>query len=134
MPADGLITIRSAFGPRETMQRFESEVRDRGMTIFAHIDHAQGAAEAGMDLRPTDLLVFGAARGGTPLMQANQTIGIDLPLKVLVWENEDGATFLTYNDPGFLALRHALGPASDPVVDGLSNALKAMATEAVGAS
>lgn len=92
MSVDGLITTRSNSGPQETMQRFQDEVRARGMTIFAHIDHAAGAAEVGMNLRPTDLLIFGAAKGGTPLMQSEQTMGIDLPLKALVWQDQTGAT------------------------------------------
>lgn len=87
MAAEGLITLRSSFGPEETMNRFEAEVRAKGMTVFAHIDHAAGAAAVGLPLRPTDLLIFGAAKGGTPLMQVAQTIGIDLPLKALVWQD-----------------------------------------------
>jgi uncharacterized protein (DUF302 family) len=82
MAANGLITLQSNYGPEDTMNRFEAEVRTKGMTVFAHIDHAAGAAGAGLSLRPADLLIFGNARGGTPLMEANQTIGIDLPLKV----------------------------------------------------
>src|SRR5690242_11665795 len=84
---DGLVTLRSSFGPAETKKRLESEVLARGMTVFAHIDHAAGAAAVGMSLRPTDLLIFGTPKGGTPLMQAVQAIGIDLLLKVLVWED-----------------------------------------------
>ena len=114
MSVDGLITIRSNLGPRETMKRFEAEVRAKGMTVFAHIDHAKGASEAGMDLRPTDLLIFGAAKTGTPLMQADQTVGIDLPLKALVWQDQAGATFLSYNDPAYIARRHALGEGFEP--------------------
>ena len=74
MAADGLITIASSYGPKETMDRLETEIKARGMTVFAHIDHAAGAAEVGLSLRPTDLLIFGNA-SGTPLMQSNQTIG-----------------------------------------------------------
>ncbi|MFN5410049.1 DUF302 domain-containing protein, partial [Bradyrhizobium sp.] len=96
MAAEGLITLRSSFGPEETMNRFEAEVRAKGMTVFAHIDHAAGAAAVGLPLRPTDLLIFGAAKGGTPLMQVAQTIGIDLTLKALVWQDEAGTTFLSY--------------------------------------
>src|SRR5688500_4842959 len=81
MASDGFVTIKSSFGPQETMSRFEAEVRAKGMTVFAHIDHAAGAAAAGLPLRPTDLLIFGSAKAGTPLMQAAQGIGIDLPLK-----------------------------------------------------
>ena|SRR5215831_10606635 len=127
MAVEGLVTVKSAFGPQETMNRFEAEVRAKGMTVFAHVDHAAGAAAAGLSLRPTDLLIFGAARGGTPLMQAAQTIGIDLPLKALVWQDEAGNTFLSYNDPAFLAHRHGLGEQAKPVAGTMSEALKAIA-------
>jgi uncharacterized protein (DUF302 family) len=130
MPADGLITLRSSFGPEETMTRLEAEVRARGMMVFAHVDHAAGAAAAGLPLRPTDLLIFGAAKGGTPLMQAVQTIGIDLPLKALVWQDEAGATFLSYNDPAYLAHRHGIDEAGRPVAEVMSGALKAIAAKA----
>src|ERR1700687_5430570 len=105
MTADGLITIESRYGPEETMNRFEAEVRARGMTVFAHVDHAAGATAAGLELRPTDLLIFGNAKGGTPLMQIAQTVGIDLPLKALVWEDSAGVTWFSYNDPAWLAKR-----------------------------
>jgi uncharacterized protein (DUF302 family) len=133
MSADGLITLRSSFGPEETMNRFEAEVRARGMTIFAHIDHAAGAAAAGLPLRPTDLLIFGAARGGTPLMQSAQTIGIDLPLKALVWQDETGNTFLSYNDLTFVTQRHGVGASTKPVIDAMSNALNEMADKSTKA-
>ncbi|WP_354108706.1 DUF302 domain-containing protein [Bradyrhizobium sp. S3.12.5] len=133
MAADGLITLRSSVGPEETMNRFEAEVRARGLTVFAHIDHAAGAAAAGLPLRPTDLLIFGAAKGGTPLMQAVQTIGIDLPLKALVWQDEAGTTFLSYNDPAYLAHRHGLGDSAKPVVEAMSGALKTIAAKAIAA-
>jgi uncharacterized protein (DUF302 family) len=110
MAVDGLITIPSSFDPADTMHRLEAAVRVKGMTVFAHIDHAAGANEAGLPLRPTDLLIFGNAKGGTPLMQSVQTIGIDLPLKVLVWQDAAGDTWLSYNDPIWLAKRHAPGP------------------------
>jgi len=100
MAAEGLITIASSYGPQDTMSRLEAEVRAKGLTVFAHVDHAAGAAAAGLPLRPTDLLIFGNAKGGTPLMQAVQTMGIDLPLKVLVWQDAAGRTWLSYNDPG----------------------------------
>ena len=129
MSADGLITTRSSFGPEETMKRFEAEVKAKGMTVFAHIDHAAGAKEVGMPLRPTDLLIFGAAKGGTPLMQSVQTIGIDLPLKALVWQDEAGTTFLSYNDPAYLAHRHGVGDSAKAAVEGMSNGLKAIAAK-----
>lgn len=74
-----------------------------GLQVFARVDHAAGAREVGLDLRPTELLIFGNARGGTPLMQDKQTAGIDLPLKALAWADEDGQTWLSYNDPAWIA-------------------------------
>jgi uncharacterized protein (DUF302 family) len=115
------------------MKRLEAEVRAKGMTVFARVDHAAGAAEAGLPLRPTDLLMFGAARGGTPLMQAAQTIGIDLPLKALVWQDEEGKTFLSYNDPAYLTHRHGLADQVKPVVDTMTGVLKAIAAKATAA-
>jgi uncharacterized protein (DUF302 family) len=103
---DGIKTLASAFGPKDTMDRLEAAVRSKGMTVFARIDHAAGAAEVGLTLRPTELLIFGNARGGTPLMQAKQTIGIDLPLKALVWQDAAGKTWLSYNDPPWVVSRH----------------------------
>jgi uncharacterized protein (DUF302 family) len=126
MAADGLITIPSPFGPEETMNRLEAEVRAKGMTVFAHVDHAAGAAAAGMSLRRTDLLVFGAARGGTPLMELVHTIGIDLPLKALVRQDAAGTTWLSYNDPSWLAERHAANPKPTAGLNALSAALKAV--------
>lgn len=131
MSADGLITISSAFSAEETMRRLEAEVRAKGMTVFARIDHAAGASEAGLSLRPTDLLIFGAAKGGTPLMQAAQTIGIDLPLKALVSQDEEGRTYLSYNDPSFLARRHGINDDRVKlVVDAMTGVLRAIAAKA----
>src|SRR5271166_6200861 len=130
MATDGLITMPSAFGPAETVSRLEAEVKARGITIFAHVDHAAGAATAGMALRPTDLLVFGAAKGGTPLMEMAQTIGIDLPLKALVWQDAAGATWLSYNDPDWLAERRGLSPKPAASLNALSAAPRAVATAA----
>jgi len=127
MAVDGLITIRSTSGPTETMSRLEAAVKAKGLTIFAHVDHAAGAAAVGMPLRPTDLLIFGNAKGGTPLMQAAQTTGIDLPLKVLVWQDAAGDTFVSYNDPAWLAKRHGLAREADATVAALAAALAALA-------
>jgi uncharacterized protein (DUF302 family) len=128
MAADGLITLPSRAGPKETMDRLAAAVRDKGMTVFARIDHAAGAVEAGLALPPTELLIFGNARGGTPLMQAAQTIGIDLPLKALVWQDGAGKTFLSYNDPLWLAQRHGLG--RPPMAEAMAAALKSLAEKA----
>jgi uncharacterized protein (DUF302 family) len=130
MAADGLTTIRSSYGPKDTMNRIEAEVKAKGMTVFARIDHAAGAAGVGLSLRPTELLIFGNARGGTPLMQSMQTIGTDLPLKALVWQDGSGSTWLSYNDPGWLAERHGLGHEVDATVSALAAALDAIARTA----
>ena len=91
MNISGLTTIRSHFDHKETLNRLDAAIKAQGMTVFARIDHAAGAAEAGLTLAPTELIIFGNARGGTPLMQSVQTVGIDLPLKALVWEDASGA-------------------------------------------
>jgi uncharacterized protein (DUF302 family) len=134
MAPDGLITIESSYGPEVTMNRFEAEVRARGMTVFAHIDHAAGAATVGLPLRPTELLIFGNARTGTPLMQSTQTLGIDLPLKALVWQDASGSTWLSYNDSAFLAHRHCSDVADHTTVDAMAAALKAIASKATMSS
>jgi len=130
MTENGLITIRSRHAPGETMSRFEAEYKAKGLTIFARIDHAAGAAAVGLPLRPTELLLFGNAKGGTPLMQAVQTIGIDLPLKVLVWQDASGDTWLSYNDPSWLAKRHGLAQEAETPVQALAAALDALARTA----
>jgi uncharacterized protein (DUF302 family) len=130
MAAQGLVTIRSSHGPQDTMSRLEAAVMARGMTVFARIDHAAGAAAAGMPLPPTELLIFGNAKGGTPLMQSVQIIGIDLPLKALVWQDAANDTWLSYNDPAWLAQRHGLAGEAQAAVDGMTAALDAIATAA----
>ena len=130
MAADGLITIPSSFGPKETMDRLEADIKARGLTVFARVDHGAGAAEVGLPLRPTELLIFGNAKGGTPLMQADQATGIDLPLKALVWEDASGKTWLSYNEPSWLAKRHGLGTDAARTIDALAAALGALAKKA----
>lgn len=122
--ADGLIEVKSAFPAHETMNRFEDTAKQRGLNIFARIDHAGGASKIGKTLRPTELLIFGNPQGGTPLMECAQTAGIDLPLKVLVWEDAQGQVWLGYNDPAYLARRH--GAPDCPAVANLSKALASL--------
>ena len=132
MAADGLITVQSNYGPGDTMNRLEAEVKARGMAVFMRIDHAAGAAEVGMSLRPTELLIFGSPKGGTPLMQSAQTIGIDLPLKALVWQDASGKTWLSYNDLSWFAKRHDLGHEVHTNVNGLVAGLSALVKTATG--
>jgi uncharacterized protein (DUF302 family) len=134
MAAEGLTTLSSSQGPKDTVDRLAAEITARGMTVFARVDHAAGAAEAGLSLRPTELLIFGNAKGGTPLMQSDQTIGIDLPLKALVWQDASGRTWLSYNDPSWLAKRHGLGAEVDPAVKAMAAALNVIATKATASS
>ena len=130
MAADGLTTMRSNYGPKDTMNRLEAEVKAKGFSVFARIDHAAGAAAVGLSLRPTELLIFGNAKGGTPLMQSIQTIGIDLPLKALVWQDSSDNTWLSYNDPGWLAKRHGLGHEAEAAVSAMAAALDTVARAA----
>jgi uncharacterized protein (DUF302 family) len=115
MDVEGLITRPSRRSVRETIDRLAAELAAKGVTIFARIDHAAGAAAVGMSLRPTELLIFGNAKAGTPLMQLSQAIGIDLPLKALAWEDAAGKVWLAVNDPAWLARRHGLADDAAPV-------------------
>jgi uncharacterized protein (DUF302 family) len=132
MDVEGLITLRSNYGPKDTMDRLEAEVKAKGLTVFAHVDHAAGAAAVGLPLRPTDLLIFGNARGGTPLMQSAQTVGLDLPLKILVWQDAEGATWLSYNDPSWVAKRHGLSGDVEATVGAITTAIHTVAKAATG--
>jgi uncharacterized protein (DUF302 family) len=133
MSENGLITVPSAHSVGHTIDRLESEAKQKGLTIFARIDHAAGARDAGLALRPTELLVFGNARGGTPLMQAHQTIGIDLPLKALAWEDAAGQVWLSYNDPAWLTARHGDPGHGGEAAKNLAAALAGLAKNATGA-
>ena len=130
MAARGLTTIRSNFGPQDTMNRLETAVKAKGMTVFTRIDHAAGAKEAGLSLRPTEVLIFGNAKAGTPLMQSVQMLGIDLPLKALVWQDASGKTWLSYNDPAWLANHHGLSGETEAAVSVMTAALDAVAKAA----
>lgn len=103
---DGLVVLKSPYPAKVTMDRLEDLARQRGLNVFARIDHAAGAANVGQSLRPTELLIFGNPKAGTPFMECAQTVGIDLPLKALVWEDAQGQVWLGYNDPAFIAQRH----------------------------
>ena len=119
--ADGLIAVKSPLKAKATMDRLESVVKEKGLNVFARIDHAAGAMKVGKTLRPTEVLIFGNPQGGTPLMECAQSAGIDLPLKALVWEDAAGQTWIGYNDPEYLAKRHDAGSCA--VVPNMSKAL-----------
>jgi uncharacterized protein (DUF302 family) len=126
MSDNGLITIPSAFSVAETIDRLAAAVVSRGLAVFARVDHAAGATEVGMPLRPTQLLVFGNPKGGTPLMQERQSAGIDLPLKALAWEDADGKVWLSTNDAAWIAQRHGLGAPSEQAVASMAAGLTAL--------
>jgi uncharacterized protein (DUF302 family) len=131
MADNGLVTVKSAHGVKGTIDRLAADVTAKGMKVFARIDHAQGANEVGLALRPTELLIFGNAKGGTPLMQSQQTMGIDLPLKALAVEDTQGSVWLCYNDPAWLAARH--GVADSEATKAMAAALAAASNHATSA-
>jgi uncharacterized protein (DUF302 family) len=128
---EGLTSIQSSFGSKETMNRLEAEIEAKGLNVFARIDHSAGAAEVGLTLALTELIIFGSARGGTPLMQSAQTVGIDLPLKMLVWQDSANKTWISYNEPSWIAQRHGVAGA-ESTIDKMADLLSAIAREAAG--
>jgi uncharacterized protein (DUF302 family) len=132
MDTAGLTSVRSSYTVSETIDHLVGAVEATGMNVFGRIDHAAGAAEVGMPLRPTELLIFGHPRGGTSLMQDRQSVGIDLPLKALAWEDDAGDVWLTYNDTEWLAQRHELGPKSAQALDAIRAATSALVAAASG--
>ena len=119
-PTNGLVSRRSAHDAAETARRFRAAAVQAGLTVFAEVDHGKNAAEVGLPLGPCILLLFGAPRAGTLLMQLNLQAGIDLPLKALVWTDADGDTWLGWNDPQWVADRHGLGPEAQATVSAIA--------------
>ena len=134
MRVPGLTTLASNHGPRDTMNRLETAVKAKGMTVFARVDHAAGADSVGRSLPPTEVLIFGNANAGTPLMQSVRTIAIDLPLKAMVWQDPAGPTWLCYNDPAWLAARHGLDATTDAVIAQTTRVLDEIAKAATDAA
>ncbi len=126
--ADGLVAVKSPHTTAQTAGRLVAALQERGLKLFARIDHAAGAASLGTTLRPTEVFIFGNPQGGTPLMQCQQSAGIDLPLKALVWQDEMGQVWFGYNDPAWLGARHAA--ANCPVIPNLAMALAGLAAAA----
>lgn len=134
MQVDGLITMQSSFDIETTLRKLEAVLHAKGLIVFATIDHAAGAAQVDMPLRPTILVIFGSPKSGTPLMQAAQTSGIDLPLKALIWQDAANVTWLSYNDPAWIAKRHGLQHEAEAAVNAMASALHALAIAATKAS
>ncbi len=126
---NGMVAIKSAHSVADTADKLEGILKNKGMKVFARIDHAAGAASVGNDLRPTQLVIFGNPKVGSPLMLCAQSIAIDLPQKALIWEDESGQVWLGYNDPAYLQERHSV-QVCDPVLAKVSKALGAFAAGA----
>ena len=122
LAADGMVVVKSPHSVAVTVDKLVAVLESKGMNIFARINHAAGAQKAGMDLRPTELLVFGNPKVGTPLMLCSQSFAIDLPQKMLAWQGEDGTVHLGYNDPMHLKGRHKT-EGCDEVLGKVSGAL-----------
>ncbi|MDJ0619429.1 MAG: DUF302 domain-containing protein [Calothrix sp. MO_192.B10] len=130
---NGIVKVKSNYSVSETAQRFEAIAKERGLKIIAKVDHAAGAQSVNKELRPTQLIIFGNPAVGTPLMQCNQTTGIDLPQKALIWKDEQGQVWLGYNSPRYLLIRHQLRGCGEEVQQALQrvgNALNSLAQEA----
>jgi uncharacterized protein (DUF302 family) len=126
---DGLVALQSPLSAKATMDRMEEQAKQANLIVFARIDHAAGAAKIGKALRPTEVLIFGSPQGGTPFMECAQSVGIDLPLKALVWEDASGQVWLGYNAPAFLARRHGVPECA--VVEKLGKLLRGLADATV---
>lgn len=129
----GLISVQSDYGVKETMNRLVAAVESKGMTVFLRMDHAENAVKQGLQLRPTELIFFGNPKAGTILMQDQQISGLDLPLKVLVWEDETGKVWLHYNDVNWMAERHGLTDKSKGIKKTMEAGLAALVNAAAKA-
>jgi len=130
MAPEELTSVQSQYGTAETLERLVAAITARGASVIARIDHSLGARSVGLQLRPTLLVIFGNPAVGTALMEANQLMGLDLPLKVLVWEDEDGRTWLSHHELHELASQYALPGSADAVIAKLDTSLRAVVAEA----
>lgn len=128
-PGNGLVALKSPHSPADTVARLEAQLKPRNLAVVARVDHAAGAQRVGQTLRPTEVLIFGNAQAGTPLMQCAQGVGIDLPMKALVWADAQGQTWVGYNDPVWLVQRHGGGEC--PAAANVRQALAAIAAATV---
>ena len=111
----GLVRLKSEHSVATTLDRLSAALTEKGLTVFTRINHSEGAKKVGASLRPTELLIFGNPKAGTPLMNCAQSVAIDLPQKALAWEDENGQVWIGYNDPSYLAQRHGLGDCNGMV-------------------
>ncbi len=125
--SDGIVLIKSNNSVTATIDKLETVLKNKGMTIFKRVDHAAGAEKAGLKLRPTELLIFGNPKVGTPLMLCSQTAALDLPQKALAYKDENGQVWFAYNDPAYMAKRHNIKDC-EAAVQKVTNALAKFAS------
>lgn len=129
MASDTYIQKKSQYEVSETLDRLESILKKKGITIFTRVDHAAGAKRVGLEMSDTQLLIFGNPKMGTPLMNEQRLMGLDLPMKVLAWKDDSGQTWIAYTHPETLRARHQL--KNDKLIDKMKNALNAMTDKAI---
>ena len=127
--ADGIINVKSNHSVADTADKLEKVLLSKGMKVFTRIPHSKGAKGVGIDLRPTELIIFGNPKVGSPLMKCAQTVAIDLPQKALVWQDAEGGVWISYNDPAYLKQRHQI-EGCDPVLEKVTGALAKMTAAA----
>jgi uncharacterized protein (DUF302 family) len=126
---NGIKNINSNHDVKATADRLEDILKAKGMDLVARVDHAAGAEKVGKKLRPTELIIFGNPQAGTALMQNKQSVGLDLPQKVLIWEDDQGKVWLSYNDPNYLMSRHGINGCNE-LINNIGNALASITNEA----
>ena len=132
LPDNGMVHLRSPYSVPETLKRLESILQAKSITVFALVDHSGEAAKVGLKMHPTQLIIFGSPKAGTPLMVASPTLAIDLPLKALVWQDAEGKTWISYNDPIWIAACYSLRAELMQVAQKMREGLEAIADKAAG--
>lgn len=132
LAAEGMINVSSAFSVTETANRLDDILRKKGMTVFNRVKHSEAAGGVGIELRDTELIIFGTPKVGSPLMKCKQSVAIDLPQKFLIWRDEGDKVWISYNDPAYLVKRHRLSGCDEVIVKvgkALAGLSKAAATK-----
>ena len=127
--ADGVVNVQSAFNVKETADRMERVLKEKGMTIFNRIEHSEGAGKVGINLRDTELIIFGNPKVGSPLMKCRQSVALDLPQKALIWKDDKAKVWISYNDPKYLKKRHNITGCGE-VISKIEKALAGIAKSA----
>ena len=128
--AEGMVNVKSSFGVKETGDRLESVLKEKGMTIFNRVNNSEAAQNVGVELRETELIIFGNPKVGSPLMKCQQSVAIDLPQKALIWKDSEGKTWISYNNPRYLNKRHNISNCED-VISKIEKALAGIARDII---